>query len=431
MRVDASEPAAASAPRLSAAVDYRWGLLLLSFFESFGTILLERGVYFYTHDERFLGLSDAQNLGLAFAFGVTYVTGALLSHAACHRVGEKRLLIGTLLALFVLHAALMLRPMSLPLLVAVYPVLGILHGAKWPIVESYVSAGRTPRQMLGVIGRFNISWALAVPLSIALVGPMIESSWPPILFAVAAAINLGVLAFVLPLPSRPEHLDLDHPERPAEDELHRYRLLLVSARWSMLGCYSLLFLVSPLMPTVFGKLGFTGTPATVAASMLDVVRLVAFAVLGVWAGWHGRPGPLVFTTLGLPLGFLMVLFGPNLATVLAGEVLFGAAAGMCYFAALYYALIVKNASVDAGGAHEGLIGLGFALGPLLGLMGHAFAWAFDTTGSAAHDSNAYTLGMMLGIAPLLLFTILGSLRPLPRLRQFARHGDDPFAQAQP
>ena len=51
--------------------------------------------------------------------------------------------------------------------------------------------------------------------------------------------------------------------------------------------------------------------------------------------------------------------------MVAGELLFGWAVGEVYFAALYYAMVVQNASVEAGGGHERIIGLGFALGFLL------------------------------------------------------------------
>ena len=41
---------------------------------------------------------------------------------------------------------------------------------------------------------------------------------------------------------------------------------------------------------------------------------------------------------------------------------------MTYYAALYYAMSVGRAKVDAGGTHEALIGGGYMFGPLVGLM---------------------------------------------------------------
>jgi hypothetical protein len=41
--------------------------------------------------------------------------------------------------------------------------------------------------------------------------------------------------------------------------------------------------------------------------------------------------------------------------------------GLTYYAALYYALAVGHAEVEAGGSFEALIGAGYFLGPLLGI----------------------------------------------------------------
>src|SRR4051794_37696744 len=57
---------------------WRTLVLVLSFVESFGTILLERGIYFFTHER--LHYSDTQNLALAAGFGATYGAGAWVSH---------------------------------------------------------------------------------------------------------------------------------------------------------------------------------------------------------------------------------------------------------------------------------------------------------------------------------------------------------------
>ncbi len=95
----------------------------------------------------------------------------------------------------------------------------------------------------------------------------------------------------------------------------------------------------------------------------------AFATMFLYSRWHGRASVLVWVALGLPLGFFMVLTGANLPVVLGGELIFGMAAGSAYYASLYYAMVVANASVESGGAHEGLVGGGFAFGPLLGLLG--------------------------------------------------------------
>lgn len=88
----------------------------------------------------------------------------------------------------------------------------------------------------------------------------------------------------------------------------------------------------------------------------------------------GDGGPLAAIVIGQPLGFALAYYGGSLAWVLAGELLFGLASGLAYYAALYYAMALQRGAVEAGGGHEGLIGLGFAAGPGLALLGGALGW---------------------------------------------------------
>jgi len=384
-------------------------VLWLSFIESLGTILIERAIYFFSHER--LGYSEAQNLGLALVFGVTYTLGAALSHGAARRLGDRRALAATLLALFALHLLMVLAPAGVVLSLA-FGAVGFFEGAKWPIVESYVGAGLSPHQQLGAVGRFNVSWALAVPIAIAASGPLIASGWPASLFALAALANLVALALLPRLPAAAPHLEPSHPSRQDEGKLARYRELLASSRWTMLSGYALMFLLAPLLPVVFQRLGRPVVEATFWASCMDAVRVCTFAALAALPGWHGRTGPLWLAALGLPLGFLAVIAGPTLAVVLAGEIVFGVLAGVTYYAALYYAMVVKNAAVDAGGGHEGLIGMGLAIGPAVGLLG----------GMLSRGGNNPLIGISVAASPLLIACWFGACRALVRVRAGADTG---------
>jgi hypothetical protein len=59
--------------------------------------------------------------------------------------------------------------------------------------------------------------------------------------------------------------------------------------------------------------------------------------------------------------------------LVAGLGLFGIGMGTIYCSALYYAMSVGKAEVDAGGKHEALIGLGYGAGPICGLVAIAAA----------------------------------------------------------
>lgn len=375
-------------------------LLGITFIESFATILVERGVYFYTRGV--LGYSDVTNLWIALGLGLAYIVGASASHPLALRIGERRLVLLSVAGQLLAHLLLLAAPSGAPLVTGVIAV-GLCNGLKWPVIESYIGAGRSPRHASRAIGRFNMAWSSAVPLSLAAAGPLI--AWrPAMLFAVAGAINVVALIALRSLPAAPAHWPHDHPERPGEDMLRKYTRLMVSSRWSMLSSYSLLFLLSPLMPGVFARLSVPLAFATGLAALLDVMRVVTFFVFERWSGWHGRAVPLVLSMLALPAGFVMALFGPSVRVVLAGEILFGVATGMSYYAALYYAMVVKNASVDAGGAHEGLIGAGFTLGPVAGLVGLALAGPLG--GPVA--------GLLAGAMPIALVCLVAASRPLVR-----------------
>lgn len=376
-------------------------VLLLSFLESFATILLERAIYFFSQAR--LGYSEPENLALALCFGATYTLGAARSHALAARLGERRALLGTITALLVLHGLLALVPGGRWLPV-VFGLIGALEGAKWPIVESYVAAGLEPEAQRRAVGRFNVSWALAVPLALAVAGPLIASGYPAALFWLATVCNVLALGLLTRFPARVQHMAASHPSRPLGSALERYRALLHASRWAMLSSYALMFLLAPLLPEVFRRLGQGVERATLWAACLDAVRLGTFAALAWYPGWHGLRLPIVLSAIGVPIGFAAIAFGGSLGVVLLGELAFGVLAGFSYYAALYYALVVQNASVDAGGDHEGLIGIGLVVGPAIGLIGHGLTQL----------GGAQPLGIVAAALPFVLACWLGALRSIAR-----------------
>jgi MFS family permease len=384
-------------------------LFMLTLLESIAATLIQRGLYFYTHEH--LGFTENHNLWIAFGFGMVYVGGAFVSHAASKRWSERSLLLGCIVGLLLLHVVMALRATPSVLVTAVLGT-ALIQGLKWPVVESYVSAGRPPKQLLSILSRYNVTWAAAGFVAVGVTGVVLGAGVPSLFFWLPALLNAAGIALVLRLPASPQHLDQAHPERPIARELDSMRALLSSARWSMIGSYALLYVLAPLMPSLLERLGLSVALATPVASLLDAVRMIAFAVFGWWAGWHGRRSPLWVTIVGLPAGFLLILLGDSLAAVIVGELLFGAAAGFAYTAALYYALVSGNASVDAGGAHESLIGLGIGLGPLSGLAGQLLVGAALPFGAGALGP---VLALALTTTPIIAVCALGSLRSLVRL----------------
>ena len=106
--------------------------------------------------------------------------------------------------------------------------------------------------------------------------------------------------------------------------------------------------------------------------------------------------------VGLPAGFALAVLGPNLSLALAGQAVFGLFLVTVYYAALYYAMVVKNAAVDAGGWHEALIGFASIAGPTFGLLGLQFA-------GAAFRGPA---GTLVGMTPLMVVCLLIAVKKI-------------------
>jgi MFS family permease len=388
-----------------------FALFVFTFLESIAATLIQRGLYFYTHEH--LGFTQTQNLWVAFGFGVAYIGGAFVSHAASKRWGERTLLLGCVGGLLVLHTLMAVSPAAFVLVSAVLGT-AVVQGLKWPVVESYVSAGRPPKQLLPILGRYNVTWASAGFVAIGITGFIVGAGTPSLFFWFPALLNLLGIAIALRLPKAPLHLEHGHPERPAEHELHSMRALLGSARWSMTASYALLYVLAPLMPSLLEHLGLSVKQATPVASLLDAVRVISFAACGALSGWHGRRLPMWLTMAALPTGFSMILLGSSLHVVILGELIFGFAAGFAYTAALYYALVSENASVDAGGAHESLIGIGIGLGPLSGLAGQLLVGERLPFAAAGSGLGPF-VALVITTAPIIAVCALGSARSLFRL----------------
>ncbi len=369
-------------------------VVCLSVAESFASILAERGIFFFASGD--LRFSDTANLWLAMLFGGTYVAGAVLSYRCAIAVGE-RLLLMILIALRVLILAVFAAFPQPVLVFIVAALLGGISGLKWPIVESYVAAGRNPAQALRAIGTFNVAWATAGPIAMVAMGWLL-AFFSAGLFAYAAGLHVVGVLLAARLSARPAYLHDDHPARPSRAERDNQASLVAASRWLMLLSYVICWIIAPLAPGIFGRLGFERAVATGMASVMDWARLLAFIVLPLMGWWHGRRSPLMVSMLAMPIGLFMIILGNDTTTVVFGQVLCGLAAGMVYYAALYYAMIVHNASVEAGGGHEGVIGLGFVFGPIAGLLGGVLGTALGSN----------TAGMIAGIAPVLLACGIGA-----------------------
>jgi hypothetical protein len=168
--------------------------------------------------------------------------------------------------------------------------------------------------------------------------------------------------------------------------------------------------ISPLLPFLLGALGAPLSWRPILAATWLFARVACVVVMWRTNGWQGRWWTLAAAAALMIGGFALAVLAPSLPLVALGLAAFGCGQGVSYYAALYYALAVGRSEVDAAGVHEGLIGIGYALGPLLGLL------AFTVT---ATDRSANLL--FVALVWISIAIVFGpALRPFLRSRRGLR-----------
>jgi MFS family permease len=353
-------------------------ILAVSFLASVGTGVTWSGLSFIAEAD--FGYGKTANFALASANGVAYAAGAFLASRmirAAERFVSPRGMLAVLLLVQAAIAPAVLLPVGSWILWAVGILVSLASAIFWPLVESYLAGGRRRDELRHAMGAWNLSWMIAVGLSLAIVSPLGELG--RMRFSVVAILP-ACLAAILYLPrftTRPAA----HPVPP------NYAALLASARVLLPVSYVVIGAISPLLPYLLGKVGADSATQTPLAATWLFSRAICVGVLWKLGGWHGKSGALVLGGTLLAGGFTLAVLAPSMPVLAAGLAVFGVGQGIIYSAAIYYAMSVGKAEIDAAGTHEGLIGVGYLSGPLLGL-------ATSLAGGADGAYVATILGLM-------------------------------------
>lgn len=376
-----------------------WAVNLLTFLASIGTGVVWNGISFIAEND--YKFAKTTTLKLYGVMGLTYVIGAL-STGRVLRLLESHLSPRAALGIILTCEAAVCMSLGLVradwMLWAVACVMSVLSSWLWPIVESYLTAGRHGPQMRSAIGWWNLNWTGATALALVLMMPVMKPD--PAVFHFAgvsvhmearlAIVVLGALhlAALIPLcwfhrsPGSHDH------EMSATSVSREYPFLLRAARILLPLSYVMNSAMTPLLPYLMNDLDLAKVNQTLATSTWMWSRIIIMAFMWQLGFWHGRWGTLVLGGVAMSIGFALVVSGFNLSIMLLGLTSFGAGMGIIYYAALYYAMSVGRAEVDAGGTHEALIGAGYAIGPLTGLASTMIA------GGNEQKFGALVIGMV-------------------------------------
>lgn len=371
--------------------------LILTGLASTGTSVIWNGLPFIA--KRDFDFGESENLSLYILIGFVYVTGALTS-GVCTKMLQPLLSMRSIVALLLLTVATVCM---LPLLNAggswiIWTsggVAGFCSAWLWPIVESYLVAGRHGPEMRRAIGWWNVVWMCSVAGVMLAMAPLMDNN------ASMVIVGLGVFNFiaigVLPWYAKnpPAHEEAIAREHVPDN----YRDLLKGARVLLPLSYIINGVLAPLLPFVLAGLVIDILWQTPVVSVWMVSRVVATALLWKSQGWHGKWSVLWSALFAMGLGFVCIFSAQSLSLLIFGLVLFGGGMGITYYVALYYAMSVGRAEVNAGGTHESFIGGGYMVGPLFGL----FSLQLAPTGSvSANNAIIYVVLAFLIIATAVL-----------------------------
>jgi hypothetical protein len=339
-------------------------VLTVTFLGSIGSGTFWAGMFFVT--AQVYGFSAVANLLLAAAMGVVYALAARGAGRLAHGRAPRQVLSAALLA----WTAISLLPLLLPGSVVALWVAALAGSAAsattFPVVESYLTAGRHGAEMRSAIGQFNLTWTPATALPLVIL-PLLAGH-PTGSFAVASAATAAAWLAMWRLPARPApHGGADAARAVGPT----YRALLAAASWLLPISYVVSATLAPILPQRLATVGL-GTHASLVAALWMATRFLALLVMWRSSFWHGRWATLLAGAVALSAGLLLILLAPTLPPLMAGLLLYGAGMGTIYYASLYYTMAVGQAAVDAGGNFEALIGVGYFVGPLLGLLAHLF-----------------------------------------------------------
>jgi hypothetical protein len=385
-----------------------WAVLTLTALASFGTSVFWMGIPFIA--KHAYGFSQEKNFLLAAVMGAIYAAGAIRSGAVV-RALTRWISPRTVLALLILfQGTLCMGPVTFEAELVLWLVgvlVSITSAILWPLVESYLTSGRHGDAMRAAIGWFNLVWMTAVILPMLLIAPILEDHGRWAMGGQAVVFALALLP-VGRFGRRPGHHE---PSLAAAHVSREYPMLLRCARALLPMSYVLFAALTPILPYRYEELSLPVELETPTTALWMAIRVLAMVVMLCLGFWRGRWGALLLGGSAMAGGFALVVLAPTLPWMMAGFAVFGIGIGMIYYAALYYAMAVGGAAVDASGIHEALIGAGYGLGPLAALGGTLFAESLHVAPNA---------GMVGAVWAVLAVGVVFALRPYLAARAMRR-----------
>lgn len=342
-------------------------------------------VFFLFRDRH--GFGNLGNLGVAALMGLVIALASWRSGRLAQRRGCTRTMVFGLLGMIVALAVGAVFS-SLPVQLAVMVAWAASQFMVWPALEALVTEGASGDARAHLVGIYSVVWATCSALSYFFGGGLFEWLGSGSIFWLPPGLHVLQLVVLWawarrqretpaappPLPEA-ETLALKHGREPRAF----LRMAWLANPFACVAAFTLLAMI----PELARRMGLSTTQAGLFCSIWFFARLAAFVVMWQWPGWHYRFRWLLGGYLLLILGFASVLTADGLLWLGVGQVAFGLAVGVLYYASLFYSMDVGEARAEQGGIHEAMMGAGNFVGPGVAALGllifpqspHVGVWA--------------------------------------------------------
>jgi predicted MFS family arabinose efflux permease len=344
-------------------------------------------VFFLFRDRH--GFGNLGNLGVAALMGLVIALASWRSGKFAQHRGCIRTMVSGLSGMIAALAVGAFFP-SLPVQLAVLVFWAASQFMVWPALEALVTEGAGGAARAHLVGIYSVVWATCSALSYFFGGALFEWLGSGSIFWLPPGLHLLQLLVLWcyargdwktpasrvaqPLPET-ESATLE----PGRDPRSFRRMAWLANPFACVAAFTLLAMI----PELARRMGLSTTMAGLFCSIWFFARLAAFVVMWQWPGWHYRFRWLLGGYLLLIIGFATILTADGLWWLGGGQVAFGLAVGVLYYASLFYSMDVGEARAEQGGIHEAMMGAGNFVGPGIGALSlliaphspHAGVWS--------------------------------------------------------
>jgi len=379
----------------------------IEFLNSYAATLFCTGAYDFADHE--LHVTPSMRLWLSAAWGFAYIFISLQSGRLSERFGPRSVvrtmillcIASTLLPLLTLHFQ------NIWLLLLLMLPFNFTSSTIWPAIESAISRTRAPMPLNMRTAMYNISWGSAGFVSFFTCGALENAWWGNIFLVPSLCSLLSITLFFLFAPPASaiskEHVpqesqherDIDSP-----DMRQRAKTLLLMAWIGNALAFVAINVLLPVKMRLATEAGITNlTSQGFITSVWALTRVLGFALLWKWSGWHYKARWLLGAQLALWISFVLFIVINTVPMLFTMQILFGLATATVYSSSLYYAMHVSEGHGGHAGIHEALIGLGTCIGPAVGALAGGNARGHD---ALTRIAIGVSFVMAAGISAMLL-----------------------------